>query len=112
MEGWTDRERQTDRQADTHTLANIPLLKFVVRYKLNMKFLERFTKYPQNHPGKHFFAEIQLDSEPEFMNTIAKLHNRGKFLNYFSKLEKICEMAVYLHRITFCQFKTATDAVH
>jgi len=32
--------------------------------------------------------------------------------NYFSKLEIICEMAVYLDHITLCQFKTATDAVH
>jgi len=32
--------------------------------------------------------------------------------NYFSKLEMICEMAVYLNHITLCQFKTATDAVH
>ena len=83
--GGMDRqtERQTDRQADTHTFANIPLLKFVVRYKLNMKFLERYIKYPQSHPGKYFFADIQLDSEPKFMNTIAIVHNLGKFLNYF-----------------------------
>jgi len=81
----TDRqtERQTDGQADTHTFANVPLLKFVVRYKLNMKFLERYIKYPQSHPGKYFFADIQLDSEPKFMNTIAIVHNLGKFLNYF-----------------------------
>ena len=83
-----------------------------------MKFLERFSKYPQTRPDKSIIAKVQLDRETGLVNITAKLHKFGRFIRntfqtyrYSVKFLSIYKQSSQNH-ITLCQGKTATHAVH